>query len=464
MRPMDISRRSFLVGSSVAAASASAVALGACSSSKSTTTGSPTTVGATTSTTTKLRRAGQRPDPSKPEGTDLIPQIEHIIVLMMENHSFDNYFGMLGRGDGLTVKNGKPTESNDDASGQPVPMFHMANTCQPQAQPSQQWNDMQTQWNKGAMDGFVRSASGPVAMGYWDGQDIPFYYGMAKTFPVADRWFASCFGQTYPNRRFLIAGTSMGTIHTSPEPDAVTLVPTNGTIMDSLNRNNISWMDYYTNAPSLGLYLPVLAHNLSKTAKTDQFFADAAAGKLPAFTLLEPDFDKQSEEDPQDISVGESFSAKVVNAVMASPTWDRTVLIWIYDEHGGYYDHVAPPAAVPPDTVAARLKPGDHPFGFDRYGFRVPAVIISPYAKKNYVSHVVHDHTSVLSLVEHKWNLPALTNRDGAADNLLDSLDLHGAPAFLHPPTFPAPKNPNPSDPIAAPICTAPGPIPNPAG
>ncbi len=464
---MHLTRRSFLVGSTAAAAAASSVALGACSSSKSSTRASGaagTTVGVTTPTTTKVRRAGQRPDPSQPEGTDLLPQIEHIIVLMMENHSFDNYFGMLGRGDGLTVKHGKPTEANDAANGQPVPMFHMANTCQPDAKPSQQWNDMLTQWDKGAMDGFVRSASGPTAMGYWDGADIPFYYGMAKTFPISDRWFASCFGQTYPNRRYLIAGTSMGTIHTVPEPDATTLVPTNGTIMDSLNRNGIPWMDYYTNAPSLGLYLPVLAANLSKTAKTPQFFADAAAGKLPAFTLLEPDFDKQSEEDPQDISVGESFSAKVVNAVMQSPTWGKTVLIWVYDEHGGYYDHVAPPAAVAPDSVAPRLKPGDQPFGFDRYGFRVPAVIISPYAKKNYVSHVVHDHTSVLSLVEHKWNLPALTNRDGAADNLLDSLDLTGTPAFLHPPTLPAPKNPNPSDPIATPICTAPGPIPNPAG
>ncbi len=250
MSAMHLTRRSFLIGSSVAAAGASA-ALGACSSSKPSTNAggaTGTTVGATTTTTTKLRRAGQRPDPSQPEGTDLLPQIEHIIVLMMENHSFDNYFGVLGRGDGLTLKDGKPTESNQDAAGQPVPMFHMANTCQPDGKPSQQWNDMITQWDDGAMDGFVRSASGPTAMGYWDGADIPFYYGLAKTFPICDRWFASCFGQTYPNRRYLIAGTSMGTIHTAPEPDAVTLVPTNGTIMDSLNRNGISWMDYYTNA------------------------------------------------------------------------------------------------------------------------------------------------------------------------------------------------------------------------
>jgi phospholipase C len=465
---MALSRRQFLV--STGAAAAGLLALDACSGSSSNHTSAGTTIPATTTTTTKIRRVGQRPDPTKPEGTDLIPEIETIVVLMMENHSYDNYLGLLGRGDGLEVgKDGKPepTHANTDASGHPVPLFRMPNTCQPDGKPSQQWNDMITQWDNGAMDGFVRSTSGPTAMGYWTADDLPFYHGLATTFPISDRWFASCFGQTYPNRRYLIAGTSMGTIHTITEPDVATLVPPNGTLMDALNRHGIPWMDYYTNAPSIGLYLPVLANNLKKTAKTEQFFTDAAAGKLPPFSLVEPDFDKQSEEDPQDISVGESFAARVVNATMQSPQWPKTVLIWIYDEHGGYYDHVAPPTAVAPDAVPPRLLPGDQPFTFARYGFRVPAAIISPYAKKDYVSRVVHDHTSVLSLVEHKYNLPALTNRDGAADNLLDSLDLTGKPAFLTPPKLPAPGNPNPTDaatPIATPICTAPGPIPNPAG
>ncbi len=460
---MTISRRSFLLGGTAAAAGFS---LAACSSGKSTTSATATTRAVTT-TTARVRQVGERPDPSKPEGTDLLPQIEHIVVLMMENHSFDNYFGVLGRGDGLKLdKAGKPVPAhpNLDASGTAVPLFRMANTCQPDGLPSQQWNDMITQWDDGKMDGFVRSLSGPTAMGYWDGQDIPFYYGLAKTFPVCDRWFASCFGQTYPNRRYLLSGTSMGTIHTSPEPDATTLVPTNGTIFDAFNRHGITWKDYYQSGPSLGLYLPDLAKNVDKTAKMAQFYVDAAAGQLPAFSLLEPDFDKQSEEDPQDISVGETFAAKVTDAVMQSPNWSKTVFIWIYDEHGGYYDHVPPPPALAPDDIPPRYKPGDQPFGFDRYGFRVPAAIVSPYARKEYVSHVVHDHTSVLSLAEHKWNLPALTRRDGAADNLLDSLDLHATPAFLHPPTLPAPKNTSASDPIATPICTAPGPIPNPAG
>jgi phospholipase C len=159
----------------------------------------------------------------------------------------------------------------------------------------------------------------------------------------------------------------------------------------------------------------------------------------------------------------------VINAVMHSPNWPKTVLVFCYDEHGGYYDHVPPPKTVAPDTIKPILKshPGEHLDGlpaelvgdYTRYGFRVPAVVVSPFAKKNYVSHVVHDHTSILSLVEHKWNLPALTNRDAAADNLLDCLELNRTPAFLTPPELRPPKNTT-----GAPICTPgqPGPIPNP--
>ena len=145
---------------------------------------------------------------------------------------------------------------------------------------------------------------------------------------------------------------------------------------------------------------------------------------------------------------------------MASPAWSKTVLVWCYDEHGGYYDHVPPPAAVPPDDVPPKLLPGDVPGGYDRYGFRVPAAVVSPWARKGYVSSVVHDHTSILKLVETKFNLPALTARDAGADDLLDCLDLGGTPPFLTPPTLPAPLNREGT----APLCTGAGPVPNRAG
>jgi phospholipase C len=469
-----MSRRAFLAGT---ASLAALIALDACSSGSSRTMGStaPASVAAATSTTstttpTVPRVAGQRPDPARPAGTDLIPEIEHIVVVMQENHSYDNYFGMLGRGDGFALDaTGKPTAANADAQGKMVRAFHMASTCQSHGV-SQNWNSMHIQWNNGAMDGFVRSPSGPAAMGYWNSTDIPFYYGLANTFPVCDRWFASCFGQTLPNRRFLMCGSALGTIATLPfELDVPK--PKNGTIVEALNRCGISWRDYYTILPTLYLFPSVAAANTDKLSKLDRFFTDAAAGTLPSVCWIDPNGQTQTEEDPQDISLGEGHTAKVVDAVMRGPNWSKTMLVFCYDEHGGYYDHVPPPRAVVPDDIKPILKQhlGEHldgypvnlPGDYSRYGFRVPAVIVSPYARKNYVSHVVHDHTSILSLIEHKWNLPALTNRDGAADNLLDSLDLTAPPAFLTPPHLPAPKNAT-----GTPICTIgqPGPIPNPNG
>jgi phospholipase C len=306
------------------------------------------------------------------------------------------------------------------------------------------------------MDGFVRSDSGPVAMGYWTGEDLPFYHGLARTFPVCDRWFGSCMGQTYPNRRFLLAGTARGNIATDRKTVA-DFQPPNGTIMELLNRHGVPWRDYFSDLPTTGLFPPVLQANGDKVVAIEQFFADAAAGALPSFSLVEPNYDHASEENSDDITTGESFVARVVDAVMRGPGWPKSILVWTYDEHGGYYDHVPPPPAVPPDEVGPRLAAADVPGGYDVYGLRVPAVVVSPYARKDYLSHVVHDHTSILKLLATKFNLPALTGRDGAADALLDCLDLGSSPAFLIPPVLPAPRNPSDT----TPLCTSPGLIPN---
>ena len=194
----------------------------------------------------------------------------------------------------------------------------------------------------------------------------------------------------------------------------------------------------------------------------DQFFADADDGTLPAFCIVDPDFDSFSEENPQDIRRGESFAAEVINRVLQGSGWPHTLLIWVYDEHGGYYDHVAPPPAVQPDDVEGRsvvgrrspleglLRPvfpaGEDkenqtqgPGRYDRYGFRVPAVIVSPYARPDYVCSEVLDHTSVLKLVEEKWNLPPLTARDAAASTPLDALDLASPRSSWTPRRCPSP-------------------------
>jgi phospholipase C len=460
---------------------------------------------------------GQRPDPSRPAGIDRLPHIKHIVVLMMENHSFDNYLGTLaGRGDGFRLgADGQPDAENPDTSGQPVRAYHLPSTVQHEGVPSQSWRAAHTQFADGKMTGFVTAtqqaapdadktaADKTVAMGYWTGQDLPFYHGLARTFPLADRWFSSCLGPTFPNRRFLLAGTANGLIDDLPVN--ILDYPRAGTILDMLTRYGKSWVNYRPDAGdeshsqlqryirykrsrarhhgrALGrplkrmrtgvkrdlqctasLYPLGMARYMLHVRGIDEFFADADAGTLPDFCIVDPDFDNFSEENPQDVRKGESFAAEIINRVMHGKGWPDTLLIWTYDENGGYYDHVAPPAAVPPDDVLGRslvaqpswvrsilqpVFPGYiryaqdlicQPLKYDTYGFRVPAVIVSPYARPDCVVSDVFDHSSVLKLVEEKWNLPALTRRDAAATPPLAALDLAAPPAFLKPPELPAP-------------------------
>jgi phospholipase C len=351
------------------------------------------------------------------------------------------------------------------------------------------------------MNGFVTDGDKAVAMSYWTEQDLPFYHGLARTFPLADRWFSSCLGPTFPNRRFLVAGTANGLMDDLP----VNLLdrPRAGTIMDMLTRHKISWVNYrpasseqsefrryvqyrrrrrrhhltHLGRPlqqtgyafkrdlqfTSAIYPLGMASYMAHVRSLERFFADADSGNLPSFCIVDPDFRSFSEENPQDIRKGESYAAEVINRIMHGPAWADTLLIWTYDEHGGYYDHVAPPAAVPPDDVRGRSLVAHRsplrgplkvlfpsyvrhaeqlvagPDAYDSYGFRVPAVIVSPYARPDCVLSEVFDHTSVLKLVEEKWNLPALTRRDAAATAPLGALDLTARPAFLTPPELPKP-------------------------
>jgi phospholipase C len=389
-----------------------------------------------------LRQPGSLPFPGLPAGTDTIPQIEHIVVLMMENHSYDNYLGMLRRpgADGLALgRGGQPLAANPYPDGRIQHAFHMPTTCQLTGHPAQDWLASHTQFDGGRLDGFVESGSGPVAMGYWQQQDLPFYYSLASVFPIADRYFCSLLGQTFPNRRYLLAATSIGQVDdTTP---ALTDYPANGTIFDELDAHQITWLDYFTDQASTELFPPLFLKNEgTKVVPIGQFFTDAAAGTLPNYSLVEPNYGNQSEEDPQNIASGEAFAASVINAVMSGPAWHKTLLIWTYDEHGGYFDHVPPPPAIPPDSIAPQVPAGQGSAfdGFGRYGFRVPCAVVSPWSRPRYVSHRVFDHTSILKLVETKWNLPALTFRDANAIPLLDLVDLR-FPAFREPPKLAQP-------------------------
>ena len=388
---------------------------------------------------------GQRPFPDRPEGSDNLSQIDHILVLMMENHSYDNYLGMLGRGpgelprgDGFAIgADGLPTATNPTPDGAIQRAFRMPTTCQLKGKPWQEWKESHAQFNGGGNDGFVRSASGAVAMGYWTGDDLPWAYSLASIFPLADRWFGSLLGQTQPNRRYLLAATSDGMVNDVLVQDL--LRAPHGTILDHLDRHGISWRNYYSSFPPTAALFPrdeVEDH--AKVVPIDRFFADAQSGDLPAFAIIDPDFNFSSEENPQNIVRGEVFAASVVDAVLHSPAWPRTLLVWTFDEGGGYYDHVPPPAAVPPDEILP-LPRAPHYDGFARYGFRVPAVVVSPWSRRDHVTSVLHDHTSILAMLECKWNLPPLTHRDAAATDLFDFLDL-SQPTFLDPPSLAAPR------------------------
>ncbi|MHB8328496.1 MAG: alkaline phosphatase family protein [Acidimicrobiales bacterium] len=448
-----------------------------------------------------LRAPDSLPYPGVPPGTPdpTLAAIEHFVVLMMENHSYDNFFGVLppvrsnGIADGFPMQPSSMTSWNpygvvatnpyNDGTGRIQHAFLMPSTCQVSAQPSQEWLASHNSYGNGSMDGFVSTPiyfganleSGPVAMGYWDGSALPFTYSLAETFCIGDRWFCSMLGQTDPNRRYLIAGTSSGmtddfNLYTSGpglssngqggdlypaslEQLALLAAPANGTIFDRLSAFGISWADYNDDFPgstTAELYpfddamtAPYLANNKPVGNPGDTspgtFFGDCQRGSLPQFTLIDPNYGNQSQENPQDITGGDVFLSQVVNALMSSPIWASTMLVITYDEHGGYYDHVPPPPALAPDAIPPVVAPGESTYdGFRRYGFRVPAVTVSPYSIANGVTHTVHDHTSILAMVERKWNLPAMTYRDANANDLSDFLDL-SSPRFEVPPTLAEP-------------------------
>ena len=355
---------------------------------------------------------------------------------MLENHSADNILGLLPQAvparrhdfDGLPVdRRGRPIASNPNVTGKPpVFSYHAPDMC-PSSGLTQNWNSSHRQYNNGRNDGFVTNAGSTTPMSYFTAADLPVTYALAGHFPLSDRYFSSMLGQTLPNRRYYFSGTSSGQVN---DDDSSLLVSAaNGTIFDRLDTGKVDWTVYYDGTPS-PFYFPNFRDNplqVAKCVKNTQFFADAAAGKLPRVAYVEQNGKYQSEENPQNIAYGEAFLRSVAEACMHSPQWGKLALFVTYDEHGGYYDHVAPPPAVVPDDIPPDLtlsKKGTYPARFDRYGFRVPFTVVSPWGQPRYVSHRVADHTSILAFLEHSFNLPPMTHRDAAAWDLRDLFDL----------------------------------------
>ncbi len=393
---------------------------------------------------------------SRPHGT-AIP-IDHVVVLMQENRSFDHYFGQLhyqgqrhARPEPRSARNPDPTDSSAPA----IRAFHQTQYCEV-ADLDHSWNGSHRQWNGGRMNGFTATnqnvgagdASGSRTMGFYDSSDLPYYYALASTFAMADHFFASVLSQTFPNRFFLLAGTAFGHIRNDFPQDC--FQPCNPAteysqrsifnLMDEAVPP-VSWRIYFHQIPFGDEFAYVRAHP-QNVLPISQYFVDAAAGNLPNVAFVDPLFvgssNTENDEHPTaNIQVGEEFASRVINAVLSSPQWSRAAVFYTYDEHGGFYDHVRPRPACIPDAIPPHLVAGDDPGAYDRYGFRVPMVVASPFARRQYVSHRVYDHTSILRFIETRFDLPALSARDANADAMLRMFDFRNPP-FETAPTLPA--------------------------
>jgi phospholipase C len=269
---------------------------------------------------------------------------------------------------------------------------------------------------------------GARAMGYYDESDLPYYYALARTFALSDAHFASVMGPTMPNRLTYFAGTSFGQIQNSIPPLEDSGGHSFPNVFSRLDEVNTGWRVYTTNTGTPAVFISLLQKHLDRFQPLDQFFTDLGQGNLAPVSVVEAGYgegianDEDDEHAESNIQLGQQFVARVVNAVMASGSWPHAAVFLSYDEHGGFYDHVPPPPACKPDE----LEPigdtkGRH---FDRYGFRVPLMVISPYARRAYLSHTVSDHTSILRFLAARFGFKALTARDANADPLLEMFDF----------------------------------------
>jgi phospholipase C len=342
--------------------------------------------------------------------------IEHIILVMQENRSFDHYFSELTHGEVHTAPAGVV---NDDPQGKPIARVHAPALCTPD--PPHDWDSVHAQWDNGAMDGFARAAPDGRSLIYYGAADIPYYYALARTFAISDMHFASLLGSTFPNRMYFMAATSFGlTGNVLPPPFDPNNVPYPN-LLREMNQAQVNWLVYADSISEIAIFTDTYAANEEHFLGLNDFYTAAAAGTLPPVSYVEANFiagsARTDEHPPADIELGQAFTAKVVDAVLHSPNWRTTALFITYDEHGGFYDHVPPPAACAPDAL---LPPSSD---FRHFGMRVPLIVVSPFAKRGYVSHTQGDHTSLLRFVEARFGLPAMTARDANADPLFDLFD-----------------------------------------
>jgi phospholipase C len=364
--------------------------------------------------------------------------IEHIVLVMMENRSFDHFLGWLPGAEGKQAG-----LSYTDAAGVSHPTYALAPDYQGcgHPDPDHSYDGARVEYDGGVCDGWLRAGSNDIySIGYYAQPDLAFLGSAAPAWTTCDQYFAAILAPTFPNRIYQHAA-QMDRLDDSLLP-----LSTLPTIWDRLADHSLSAKYYFSDFPFLALWGAKYAGISTPIA---DFFADCAAGTLPAVSYVDPRFLLEEEglsgdDHPHaDIRNGETFLNSVYEAVTSSPAWANTVMVINYDEWGGFFEHVPP--------TLAPIPPADAALGSDgRRGFRVPALVISPWSPRNTVDHGLYDHTSILKMIEWRWNLRPLTVRDSQANNLAEVLDF--SRRNLTAPLFNVPAGPfgGPCTPISS--------------
>jgi phospholipase C len=351
--------------------------------------------------------------------------IDTVVVLCMENRSFDHYLGARGLlearpVDGLTAAMKNPSRDGQDVFVNLLDRYATVD-------PAHDWDPVHRQWNEGAMDGFAREFAGlPAAdvMGYYDRAGVPVLWGMADHFVTCDRWFSSVLGPTWPNRMYLHGGTSLGVRSNIPVAFGF------ASVFTLLTEAGHSHANYFVDVPwAAGGYLKTTGN-----LPIERFFRDAEAGTLPNFALIDPGFFGAAANDDHpahDVRLGQAYIASIYRALAQSPQWNRCLFVITYDEHGGFFDHVPPPVAV------------DQRAEFRQLGVRVPALVAGGVVRRGQTVSTTFDHVSIMATLTRRFGLRTVNNRITATQDLAGCID----PALVGRP-LPGPELP------AAPVIT----------
>jgi len=357
--------------------------------------------------------------------------IEHVIVVTMENRSFDHFLGWLPRADGIP-----PGLSFKDASGAAHPVYALTGDytgCGHPVPNNSYGNQNLTAYNDGKMDGFLRVPDNDIySIGYYQAGDIPFMAAFAQAFSTCDHWFAPILAETFANRMFLWSAQTDRLSNSL----SISGLPT---IFDRLSKAGVSHRYYFGNIPFLALWG---LKYISASSSFSDFLRDSASGSLPAVSFVDPKFtvldDGLGNDDHphSDIRNGDAFLSQVFHAVATGPDWASTVLIVTFDEWGGFFEHVAPPRVVAPNKIDTNLVNGEA-----LLGFRVPTVIASPFTRgANQVDSTIYDHTAILKLIEWRWSLAPLTLRDASIEIGNPAVSFNYASPDASAPQMPQPS------------------------